>query len=526
MRSAFLRHCFFQNFAQNPCAILVQNRHFACFWLFFVDKMPGKRLPYIQELSNRLLNKLTGQKEEPLYPERGAGVNDNKKGPSVMNIIGLDIGTTSISAAWLDTESGQVKKTYTVANKGFIDTDLEWERIQNAELITDRALELMEEIRITCPKIDVIGLTGQMHGILYVDESGKSVSPLYTWQDGRGGLAENGKSLCQELGEKHGKAFYTGYGLVTHIYNMRHHLVPAEAASFCTIMDYLGMKLTGRKRPLVHSSNAASFGFYDLAGKTFDKELLKEEGVDTDLLPEITSSVEILGSYKGIPVTIAIGDNQASFIGSMKKVREDILINMGTGGQISMYSDQILTGDDIETRPLLDNGYIVVGSTLCGGRAYALLADFFKMFSKEIDAEIDPYAVMDQMLKNYQGKDHLQINTAFDGSRDHPEQRGSITNLTTKNFTPAALTYGVLDGIAEEMFTRYQTMLAGQKSGHIRMIGSGNGMRRNPHLQNVFIQKFGMELELSDLAEEAACGAALAGSTAISEQTWQELIGV
>ena len=449
-----------------------------------------------------------------------------QEGGRAMNIIGLDIGTTSISAAWLDTESGQVKKTYTVANKGFITTDHEWERIQDAELITDRAIDLVEEIRTACPEIDVIGLTGQMHGILYVDQEGRAVSPLYTWQDGRGNLVEDGRSLCQELTEKYGRAFYSGYGLVTHVYNLRHGLVPENAASLCTIMDYLGMKLTGRKTPLVHSSDAASFGFYNIADKTFDRKLLTEEGIDTSVLPETSSSVEILGRYKGTPVTIAIGDNQASFIGSMKKGREEILINMGTGGQISMYSDQILTGDDIETRPLLDDGYIVVGSTLCGGRAYALLADFYRMLGREMGAEIDPYAVMDKMLTEYQGRDHLKINTAFDGSRDHPDRKGSITNLTTRNFTPAALTYGVLDGIAEEMYTRYQTMLDGQKAGHIRMIGSGNGMRKNRHLQNIFKEKFEMDLELSTLAEEAACGTAIAGYTAVSDQTWQEMIGV
>ncbi len=212
---------------------------------------------------------------------------------------------------------------------------------------------------------------------------------------------------------------------------------------------------------------------------------------------------------------------------SVKKGREEILINMGTGGQISLYSDEIRRGDDIETRPLLDDSYIVVGSTLCGGRAYALLADFFTDCARAMGVEsFDPYAMMNQMLETYSRKDQMLVNTAFSGTRDHPERRGSIQNITTNNLHPAALAYGVLDGIADEMFTRYQTMLDGGKGTHIRMVGSGNGMRKNRHLQNIFIEKFGMELELSSLSEESSCGTAIAGYTAVSDTTWKEAIGV
>lgn len=444
-----------------------------------------------------------------------------------MNIIGLDIGTTSVSAAWIDTETNEVKKTYTVGNQSFIPSKNEWERIQNPAMIFDICLSLMDDIILNCPDIGVIGLTGQMHGIVYVDANGESVSPLYTWQDGRGNVAENGESLCAKLADKYGKAFYTGYGLVTHLYNLQHGLVPAKANKVCTIMDYIGMKLAGRKEPLIHTSDAASLGFYNINSNTFERYMLLNEGVDLSILPDITADIEILGRYKGIPVTVAIGDNQASFLGSIKKGREEILINMGTGGQISVYSDKIVTGDDIETRPLIGDSYLVAGSTLCGGRAYALLADFFKKCAKMMGVRpFDPYLMMNQMLHNYDNKDHLVINTAFSGTRDHPHRRGSVQNISTNNFTPEAFAYGILDGIAEEMYGRYQTIQKGGHVSHSRMVGSGNGMRKNQHLQQIFIEKFGMELELSSKTEEAACGTALAGYTAVSDVTWQSEIGV
>ena len=445
-----------------------------------------------------------------------------------MNTIGLDIGTTSISAARLDPLTGEVYKTYTIANQSFLQTENSWERIQDPNRIISAVRQLLDEILNDCQDVSVIGLTGQMHGIVYVDAEGNSVSPLYTWQDGRGNLPEaDGKSLCHRLSIQHGERFYSGYGLITHLYNLQHELVPKSTAKLCTIMDYLGMVLTGRKRPLVHTSNAASFGFYDIASGTFRQNLLVAEGVDCSILPEITASIAVLGHYRNIPVTIAIGDNQASFLGSIRHGKEEILINMGTGGQVSLLSDRILVGEDIETRPFIEDSYLSVGASLCGGRAYACLAGFFTECAKAFGvADPDPYTMMDGLLKTYDHSERLVVNTAFDGTRDHPERRGSICNLTTNNFDPASLTYGVLDGIADELYQRYQTMLNGTHPTHCRMIGSGNGIRKNIHLQRITANKFSMDLEISQCQEEAACGAAIAGFTTTGQITWQQSVGI
>ena len=50
---------------------------------------------------------------------------------------------------------------------------------------------------------------------------------------------------------------------------------------------------------------------------------------------------------------------------------------MGTGGQISLLADRALDAEEIETRPFNEKSYLIVGSSLCGGRAYATLASFF-----------------------------------------------------------------------------------------------------------------------------------------------------
>ena len=197
-----------------------------------------------------------------------------------MKTAGIDIGTTTISGVVLEKEeNGQAKilEAKTVENGCFIETGNEWERIQYAKEIVERAVNLLDYFLEKYPHVERIGLTGQMHGIVYVDKEGNCVSPLYTWQDARGSIyAGDQIPLTEEIRERCQIHAASGYGLVTHIYNIRHNLVPDSALSFCTIMDYFGMYLTGRKKPLVHVSNAAGFGFFDSHKMCFEKEKLAQ----------------------------------------------------------------------------------------------------------------------------------------------------------------------------------------------------------------------------------------------------------
>ena len=72
--------------------------------------------------------------------------------------------------------------------QAFIPSALTCAREQDVEKITQTALSVIETLFERYPDIHSIGVTGQMHGILYVDADGNAVSPLYTWQDARGSL--------------------------------------------------------------------------------------------------------------------------------------------------------------------------------------------------------------------------------------------------------------------------------------------------------------------------------------------------
>ena len=290
--------------------------------------------------------------------------------------------------------------------------------------------------------------------------------------------------------------------------------------SFCTIMDYFGMYLTGRKKPLIHVSNAAGLGFFDSRKMRFEKEKLAEMGVDTNWLPDVCTEIEKLGTYRGRTVTTAIGDNQASFLGAAGDEENILLVNMGTGGQISVLSGQYFSGDGIEARPFLNGKYLLAGASLCGGKAYALLEQFFRKIVKEATGQDQPlYKVMEKMART--GRDlnsertesrKIKVETTFDGTRVNPEKSGSITQVYSENFTPEDLCYGVLKGMSTELYQMYMTIQNGIGIKIRRMIGSGNGLRKNPVLCEIIEDMFKAELVLAECEEEAATGAAMSSS--------------
>ena len=122
-----------------------------------------------------------------------------------MKSIAIDIGTTSISAVVMDAASDAVERAFTIANPGFLPSEQPWARVQDPGAVIAAAKGLLDDILDATPDAGVIGLTGQMHGIVYLDGAGRAVSPLITWQDGRGNLPdENGESVCESIGRRVG----------------------------------------------------------------------------------------------------------------------------------------------------------------------------------------------------------------------------------------------------------------------------------------------------------------------------------
>ena len=416
-------------------------------------------------------------------------MKDNERGKRMgLNAIGIDIGTTSICGVVIDTKTGELLRSVTKDSEAFLEGSAPWEKIQSVDKIIGIAVEILDSL--ISEETQVIGVTGQMHGVVYIDDKGNHLSPLYTWQDGRGNQPFGDTTYAEYLGCS------SGYGHVTDFYNRTNNLVPEWAISFCTIQDYFVMQLCKLTKALIHTTDAASFGLYDLKKKCFT--------CDSNL--EVVDGYRLAGSYKNIPVSVAIGDNQASVLSSLSSDRE-ALINIGTGSQVSVICEKAEVSKDFEVRPYFEEKYLAVGAALCGGRAYAVLKEFYKSLLSMVTSVDDQtvYGLMSELLK--QKVEPLRVDTRFEGTRADKMLRGSICEISTDNFTPAALTKGMLEGMIKELHDMYLTMGV-EISG---IVGSGNGLRKNQALVETAERLFACSMKIPCYTEEAAVGAALYG---------------
>lgn len=429
--------------------------------------------------------------------------------------MGIDIGTTTVSVVLLDGMSGELLGKSTVVHGADLPGDLPEAHLQDPDKLTTAALQAAEALMEQCGASDCIGLTGQMHGMLYVNGEGQAVSPLYTWRDGRGVLPGNGGSCAEQLRRTGGEAS-AGFGLTTHFWLQKQGGIPQNAAGMVTISDYLGMRLCGRTVPIIARDMAASWGSFDLRQGDFCREALERCGVDTAYLPEVAWEHGVMGYVaggcgKGAPVVVSLGDNQASVFGSVRDLCSTVLLNIGTGSQISVgTTGHHDCGGSIELRPCVGGTSLLVGSGLCGGSAYATLERFYREIA---GTETPMYGMMEQQarqfLYEYGMEAAWKVRTTFAGTRSDPDARGMVGGISTGNFRPGALTLGVLQGILEELHGMYRQMCEMTGTEAIRLVGSGNGIRKNALLRELAEERFGMALEVPIWEEEAACGAAL-----------------
>ena len=348
-----------------------------------------------------------------------------------------------------------------------------------------------------------------MHGILYVDVDGNAVSPLFTWQDGRGNLiSDTGKSYCEDITDITGRAVSTGFGLVTHYCNIKNGKYTDPSLKICSIMDYLAMRFTGSREPIVHPSVAASFGLFDVSRGDFDRAALAKLGIGEAVLSELSTNDSPVGSYRGIPVSAAIGDNQASVFGSVGDEGDSVLVNYGTGSQMSLISDKTGIEAPLEVRPYMFGKNLVCGCALCGGSAYAILEGFFRSYAASCGKNGESqYKIMDALAEAAYdgGKSPLDVKTLFKGRRSDPTLRASICGIGEDNFTPEQLILGTIHGMADELCEMY---LSCGESRRI-LVASGNAVQKGRVLRSVLSDKFGMPLFVPENKEEAATGAAM-----------------
>lgn len=202
-------------------------------------------------------------------------------------ILGIDLGTTTVKVALLDSDTGEVIKLLSRPTKATVASEIGVEGREQDPLKILTALQFCvsglpkeDQINVKC-----IGVSGQMHGVVFwkhgqawrqnsfgryeIHSSGK-ISHLITWEDERCS-AEFLGSLPKA--DSHLR-LASGHGCPSIFWLKRHRpgfLKDYDCAG--TIQDFVVAMLCGLARPVMSPQNAASWGYFNTETNQWNKSM-------------------------------------------------------------------------------------------------------------------------------------------------------------------------------------------------------------------------------------------------------------
>ena len=269
-----------------------------------------------------------------------------------MFYIGIDLGTSAVKLLLMD-ENGMVLRTVqkeyplSFPKTGWSEQNPEDWWTQTRIGIRD----LMEGFDST--QVDGLSFSGQMHGLVLLDERDQVIRPAILWNDGR--TAEETEWLNSEIGEERladltGNIAFAGFTAPKLLWVRKYE--PENFRRIRRIMlpkDYLAYRMTG-----VHStdySDAAGMLLLDTAHKCWSAEMLYICGVTKEQMPRLFESWQVIGNLTGrvaqdlglpphVRVCAGAGDNAAAAVGTDTLSDGSCNISVGTSGTIFIACDQ------------------------------------------------------------------------------------------------------------------------------------------------------------------------------------------
>ncbi len=266
-------------------------------------------------------------------------------------LIGIDIGTSGTKSVLF--EGNKVIATHT-SEYPVYQPQNGWAE-QNPEDWWYAACETLKEITkdIDSTQIAGIGLSGQMHGLVMLDENNDVIRPSIIWCDQRT-AAE-----CEEIEKAvgHDKLIeitanpaLTGFTASKIMWIKKHE--PENYAKCKHILlpkDYVRFKLTGEYATDV--SDASGMQLMDIKNRCWSDEILNILDIDKSLLAKMHESCEVsgyvtekaaeyIGIAVGIPVAAGAGDNAAAAIGTGIVTNGKAFVTIGTSGVVFAHTDE------------------------------------------------------------------------------------------------------------------------------------------------------------------------------------------
>lgn len=451
-------------------------------------------------------------------------------------IIGIDIGTTGVrSVAW---QSGETTALAMASTEYPLFTDQTGVAEQDANTLLLSTLAVVKrtvtELGDSSASVCGIAISSVLHSFLAISEEGAPLTRLMTWGDSRSQiyLDEVKAQLDTErLYHRTGCPIHPMYSLLKMYWLKKTHPdVFAKAACFGSIKDFVFHHLTGKRR--VDRSIASGSGCYNIQTLEWDKEVLRLLEIDEQKMVPVVPTTwfepmseavcERLGLPHVVPVVIGAGDGMMANIGVGAIRPGQINITIGTSGAIRMASKEPRT--DAKRRTwcynVTDDRWMLGGAINNGGVSFRWARDKFAETEQRVADKLglNPYALLTTYAEKVAaGSDGLIILPFFTGERApnwNADARGTMLGLTL-NHDKRHIIRATLEGICYRMRSVLESLedLTG-KSDEIRVSGS---FTHSPVWLQILADVIGREINVPDVDEGAAYGAAVMGLYAIGE---------
>jgi xylulokinase len=446
--------------------------------------------------------------------------------------IGIDSSTTATKAL-LMAENGTV--TGVAASEYPFETPRPlWSEQDPAlwsEATTASIRQLLTTTGIDPAAVSGMGLTGQMHGLVLLDEAGTVLRPSILWNDQRTGAE------CDEMRALFGKkelVRITGNDALTgftapKILWVRHNEpeIYARVKHILLPKDYVRLKLTGDYA--MDKAGGAGTQLFDVAQRDFSPEVLETLDLDPGWLPPTFEGTAVTGTLtsaaaaatglpQGIPIYGGGGDQAAAAVGTGTVVEGTVSLSLGTSGVVFAATSQPIIEPDGRLHAFchaLPNTWHLMGVMLSAAGSLRWYRD-----------TLAPGVSFDDLLAPVQniptGSEGLLFLPYLTGERTpHPDPlaRGAFVGLTVRH-SQAHMTRSVLEGVAFGLRDSFELMREAGL-GSVEQVRVTGGGAKSPLWRQILADVFGVELVTVSSEEGAAYGAALLA--AVGSGVWPDV---
>ncbi len=434
--------------------------------------------------------------------------------------LGIDTSTTSSKALLID-ERGEVIAVASSPHTLQTPKPLwsEQDPRQWWDAVSASIRSVLEKAGIGGEQVAAVGLTGQMHGLVLLDDAGNVLRPAILWNDQRT------QSQCDEIHRRIGKEKFiqitgnvalTGFTAPKILWVKENEPdIYAKAKHVLLPKDYIRYKLTGEYA--MDKADGSGTVLFDLKSRKWSREVLEALGIDASWMPptfegpEFTGRVtaeaaSITGLKVGTPIAAGGGDQAAQAVGVGAVNPGVVALTVGTSGVVFATTPSALIEPEGRLHAFchaVPGMWHFMGVMLSAAGSLQWYRD-----------TLAPNVSFDDLLKEAEsipaGSEGLQFLPYLSGERTpHPDPlaRGAFIGLTLRH-SRAHMTRAVLEGVSfglKDIFTLIQN--AGL--GKITQVRASGGGTKGVLWRQILASVLEAELVTVNTTEGAAYGAAL-----------------